>query len=64
MRHSVIQRKLGKVDRALDKAIEAAEMPGAVVLAGMQREGINRRIYTFPTLGDEPMDCYVYAAVR
>lgn len=39
MRRSVIERKLGKVDRALDKAIDAAEMPGAVVLAGMQREG-------------------------
>lgn len=39
MRRSVIQRKLGKVDRALDKAIEAAETPGAVVLAAMHREG-------------------------
>lgn len=32
-------RKLGKVDRALDKAIDGAEMPGAVVLARMRREG-------------------------
>jgi len=39
MRHAVIQRKLAKIDRALDKAIQAAEMPGAVVLARMQREG-------------------------
>jgi CubicO group peptidase (beta-lactamase class C family) len=39
MRHSLIQRKLRKVDRALDKAIDAAEMPGAVVLAEMRREG-------------------------
>ncbi len=39
MRHSVIQRKLGKVDRALDKAIDGAEMPGAVVLASQRREG-------------------------
>jgi CubicO group peptidase (beta-lactamase class C family) len=35
----VIRRKLGKVDRALDRAIEAAEMPGAVVLARMLRDG-------------------------
>ena len=39
MRHAVIRRKLGKVDRALDRAIEAAEMPGAVVLARMLRDG-------------------------
>jgi len=39
MKRSLIQRKLGKVERALDKAIEAAEMPGAVVLARMPREG-------------------------
>jgi len=39
MKHALIQRKLGKVDRALDKAIDAAEMPGAVVLARMPREG-------------------------
>ena len=39
MRHAVIRRKLGKVDRVLDRAIEAAEMPGAVVLARMQRDG-------------------------
>ena len=39
MRHGLIQRKLGKVDRAIDKAIDGAEMPGAVVLAKMHREG-------------------------
>ncbi|MCP5056502.1 MAG: beta-lactamase family protein [bacterium] len=39
MKHAVIQRKLGKVDRALDKAIDTAVMPGAVVLASMRREG-------------------------
>ena len=39
MRHAVIRRKLGKVDRVLDKAIDAAEMPGAVVLASQRREG-------------------------
>lgn len=39
MRHAVIRRKLGKVDRVLDKAIDAAEMPGAVVLATQRREG-------------------------
>jgi CubicO group peptidase (beta-lactamase class C family) len=36
---SVINRKLSKVDKALEKAIEAAEIPGAVVLARMPREG-------------------------
>ena len=39
MRHAAIRRKLAKVDRALDRAIEAAEMPGAVVLARMYRDG-------------------------
>jgi CubicO group peptidase (beta-lactamase class C family) len=39
VRHAAIRRKLGKVDRALDRAIEDAEMPGAVVLARMQRDG-------------------------
>jgi len=39
MRHAAIRRKLAKVDRALEKAIEAAETPGAVVLARMPRDG-------------------------
>jgi CubicO group peptidase (beta-lactamase class C family) len=39
MKHSAIRRKLARVDRALDKAIEATEIPGAVVLARMRREG-------------------------
>jgi CubicO group peptidase (beta-lactamase class C family) len=39
VRHAAIKRKLGKVDRALDRAIEAAEVPGAVVLARMLRDG-------------------------
>jgi len=39
MRHAQIRRKLARVDRAIDKAIDAAEMPGAVVLARMRREG-------------------------
>jgi len=39
VRHAAIRRKLGKVDRALDRAIEGAEMPGAVVLARMHRDG-------------------------
>ena len=39
MKRSLINRKLGKVERLLDKAIEAAEIPGAVVLARMPREG-------------------------
>ncbi len=33
MKRSQVQRKLGRVDRALDKAIASAEIPGAVVLA-------------------------------
>jgi CubicO group peptidase (beta-lactamase class C family) len=36
---SVVRRKLGRVDRAIDKAIEASEIPGAVVLARMVHEG-------------------------
>jgi CubicO group peptidase (beta-lactamase class C family) len=39
MKRSLIERKLGKVERALDKAIERQEIPGAVVLARMPREG-------------------------
>lgn len=39
MKWSVIRRKLARVDRALDKAIADAEIPGAVVLASMPREG-------------------------
>ncbi len=39
MKRSVINRKLGRVDRALDKSIERAEIPGAVVLARMPFEG-------------------------
>lgn len=39
MRHAVIRRRLARVDRALEKAIDAAETPGAVVLARMAREG-------------------------
>ncbi len=39
MKHAVVRRKLGKVDRALEKAIDATETPGAVVLARMRRGG-------------------------
>ena len=39
MKRSLIKRKLGKVERAIDKAIDRAEIPGAVVLARMPREG-------------------------
>ncbi|MGH0037648.1 MAG: serine hydrolase domain-containing protein [Myxococcota bacterium] len=39
MKRAVIQRKLARVDRALDKAIDRAEIPGAVVLARMPIEG-------------------------
>ncbi len=39
LRHASIKRHLAKVDRALDKAIDAAEIPGAVVLARIRRDG-------------------------
>jgi CubicO group peptidase (beta-lactamase class C family) len=39
MKWSQVRRKLGRVDRALDRAIERAELPGAVVLARMRRDG-------------------------
>lgn len=38
MKRSLIERKLGRVEKALDKAIERQEIPGAVVLARMPRE--------------------------
>ena len=39
MRWAAIRKKLARVDRALDKAIAASEIPGAVVLARMPRDG-------------------------
>ena len=39
MKWSLIRRKLERVDRAIDKAIDGAEIPGAVVLARMRRGG-------------------------
>jgi CubicO group peptidase (beta-lactamase class C family) len=39
VKYSVVRRKLERVDRVLDKAIAAAEIPGAVVHARMLREG-------------------------
>ncbi len=39
MKWSLINRKLARVDKAIDKAIAAAEIPGAVVLARMPRDG-------------------------
>lgn len=39
MKRSAIRRKLGRVDRAIDKSIAKAEIPGAVVLARMARDG-------------------------
>jgi CubicO group peptidase (beta-lactamase class C family) len=35
MKWAVVRRKLARVDRALDKAIDGAQIPGAVVLARM-----------------------------
>lgn len=39
MKWSLVKRKLGRVDRALAKSIERAEIPGAVVYARMHRDG-------------------------
>ena len=39
MRRSTIERKLRRVDTALDRAIARGEIPGAVLLAQMPREG-------------------------
>jgi CubicO group peptidase (beta-lactamase class C family) len=39
VKKSLIHRKLARVDRALDKAILHADIPGAVVLASIAREG-------------------------
>jgi CubicO group peptidase (beta-lactamase class C family) len=39
MRWSAIRRKLARVEKAVDKAIEKAEIAGAVVLARMPRDG-------------------------
>jgi CubicO group peptidase (beta-lactamase class C family) len=39
MRWSAIQRKLARVSKAIDKAIEKAEVPGAVVYARMPKHG-------------------------
>ena len=38
MKWSAVRRKLGKVDRAIDKSISAADIPGAVVLARMPKD--------------------------
>ncbi len=39
MRWSAIRRKLARVDKAIDRAIDKAEVAGAVVLARMPRDG-------------------------
>ena len=39
MKWGLIRRKLGRIDRAIDKAIASAEIPGAVVFARMPRDG-------------------------
>ncbi len=39
MRWAAVRRKLGRVNRAIDRAIERSEMPGAVVLARMPKHG-------------------------
>ena len=39
MKRGAIAQKLRRVDRALDRAIDANEIPGAVVCAGLRRDG-------------------------
>ncbi len=39
MKWSVVRRKLARADRAIEKSIAKAEIPGAVLLARMQRDG-------------------------
>jgi CubicO group peptidase (beta-lactamase class C family) len=39
VKRSLIRRKLARVDRAIDKAIANAEIPGAALLAHMERDG-------------------------
>ena len=39
MKWAVVRRKLSRVERAIDKAIEDAQTPGAVVLARMPKDG-------------------------
>jgi CubicO group peptidase (beta-lactamase class C family) len=43
---SAIQRKLERVDRAIDKAIASADIPGAVVGARMPRDGETLEYFT------------------
>ena len=38
MKLAEVKRRLGKVERAIEKAIEAGELPGAVVMAQMGEE--------------------------
>ena len=37
MKWSAVRRKLGRVDRAIQKAIDKTEIPGAVLLARMPK---------------------------
>jgi len=39
MKWAVVRKKLARADRAIDKAIARAEIPGAVLLARMHRDG-------------------------
>jgi CubicO group peptidase (beta-lactamase class C family) len=40
MKHALVNRKLARVDRALDQAIAKSHTPGAVVLARMPKDGV------------------------
>lgn len=46
MRWSAVRRKLGRVDRAIEKSIASAEIPGAVVGARMPKHGEQLEYYS------------------
>ena len=54
MKWAVVRRKLARVDRALDKAIEGAQIPGAVILAQMPKAGELMEFETVRGMLDEP----------
>lgn len=62
MKRSLVERKLGKVEKALDRAIEKQEIPGAVVLARMPFRG--DRSGDSPDESEEAEELLEYAWVR
>ena len=56
MKLAQVRRKLGRLDRAIDKAIEKGELPGAVVLAECSEELRCERAFGAATLSPERHD--------